>query len=220
MRTLLSAGLIIVLSACHAASACAGTAKASEPEKKVSSKSSEKPAESSARSNRTKELPAFTQEREAAAMTFVRMHHPELATLLEQLKTTNKAEYQRAIRDLFRTSERLAQAQERNPQRYELELEAWKINSRIQVLVARLVMSRDPAIEAQLREALFAQISNRKQQVEYDRQRMSTRLSELDSELTEINRDQSQVVEERLKKLINSSKRPATKKNEESKTKN
>ena len=64
--------------------------------------------------------------REAAAMTFVRMNHPELATLLDQLKLNDLPEYQRAIRELFHSSEKLAQLQERNPKRYPWN---WKLGS-------------------------------------------------------------------------------------------
>jgi len=85
-----------------------------------------------------KGLQGFTPEREAAALTFVRAHHPELAELLDRLKTRRPQEYQKAIRELFRASERLAQSQEQAPQRYEMELSEWKLQSRVQLLVARM----------------------------------------------------------------------------------
>lgn len=176
-----------------------------------------------AKTSKVKELPAFTPEREAAAMTFVRMYHAELADLLDQLKLQNKSEYERAIRELFRQSERLAQAQERNPQRYDLELRAWKLNSRIQVLVARMVMSRDLAIESQLREALFEQIELRKETVEFDRKRMGTRMAELDAELAEIDRNRQRQVDEKMNRFLHTVKKPGSKtetKNQDSKTKN
>src|SRR5687767_13810045 len=59
-----------------------------------------------------KALPGITPEREAAVMTFVKHHHAELAELLIHLKENAPKEYERAVRDLFRTSERLAQVQE------------------------------------------------------------------------------------------------------------
>src|SRR6516164_74906 len=39
-------------------------------------------------------LPRFTEEREAAALCFVKKHLPELAPLLEQLKKNNNVQYQ------------------------------------------------------------------------------------------------------------------------------
>ena len=87
----------------------AGSTAAATSAESTSAKSdaSAKPVKSS------KRVSGFTEEREAAAMTFVRMNHPELASLLDQLKLNDVAEYQRAIRELFHSSEKLAQLQER-----------------------------------------------------------------------------------------------------------
>src|SRR5262245_8457794 len=53
--------------------------------------------------------PPFTPESEAAALKFVGENHRELGALLKQLKASSPEEYKRAIRDLFRTTEKLAQ---------------------------------------------------------------------------------------------------------------
>src|SRR5206468_2527102 len=50
---------------------------------------------------------AVTPEREAAAITFVQRNHAELADLLASLKASQPQEYERAIRDIYRTTERL-----------------------------------------------------------------------------------------------------------------
>src|SRR2546427_145019 len=63
-----------------------------------------------------------TPEREAAVLTFVQRNHGELADLLRALRDAQPAEYERAIKEIFRTTERLAQIQERDPQQYELEI--------------------------------------------------------------------------------------------------
>ena len=68
-----------------------------------------------------------TPEREAAARTFVSRHHPELVALLDHLQTSEPKQYQRAVRELFRASERLAQFREQDEGRYALELETWKV---------------------------------------------------------------------------------------------
>src|SRR5688500_7902960 len=45
-----------------------------------------------------KTLPGITPEREAAVMTFVKQHHPELSELLIHLKEHTPKEYDRAVR--------------------------------------------------------------------------------------------------------------------------
>ena len=55
--------------------------------------------------------------REAAALAFVHEHHPELESLLASLKERQPKQYEAAIRDLFRHSERLAGYQEKDAAR-------------------------------------------------------------------------------------------------------
>ena len=128
-------------------------------------------------------LPVVTPEREAAALTFVRRHHPPLAELLIHLEEQDKRQYQRAIRDLFRTSERLAQLQERDADRYQFELRVWKIQSRIQLYSAQLAMQEDPAIRQRLKEALREQDEVQRQLLQRERQRLSERLKRIDEQL-------------------------------------
>jgi hypothetical protein len=146
----------------------------------------------------------FTPEREAAAMTFVRTHHPELATLLTRLKDRRPGEYQKAIRDLFRVSERLAQSQEMHPNRYELELEEWKLTSRVQLLVARLTMDRSAAMEQELRDLLAQQLEVHEKVIRLDRDRAAERVKSLDAELSRLAGDRQQVLEEKFQKALRS----------------
>ena len=192
----------------------APTASSAAATKGAATSEAAKPVES-AKTIRPRDLPAFTQEREAAALTFVRTHHPELADLLEPLKKKNKPEYQRAIRDLFRQSERLAQAQERNPRRYDFELADWKLNSRIQILVAKLTMSDTPAVEEQLRQLIVEQMNLRKQQLVEERQRLASRVAEADEQLAKLEREQPQRVEQRLKELLSGTKKGLKNKSKE-----
>src|SRR5262249_54432179 len=68
---------------------------------------------------RERELPRFTEEREAAALFFLKKHVPEVLPLLDQLKKTNKPQYEREIREVFRVTEMLADLQD-DPRRYDL----------------------------------------------------------------------------------------------------
>jgi|GEM_PF-383886 len=166
----------------------------------------------SAEKSKSKRVAGFTKEREAAAMTFVRVNHPELAALLEQLKLSDNAEYQRAIRELFVSSERLAQLQERSPRRYADELELWKVNSRIQLLVARLAMmpeadAADSPLKNELRPAVEAQVELRRAQLAADIDRATSRLAELQDEARKLDRDQATLVDKRISSLLREASR-------------
>lgn len=149
-------------------------------------------------------LPAFTPEREAAALTFVTAHHPELAPLLAGLKLSRPNEYQRAIRKLFADSERLAHIREMQPKQYELKLREWMLESRIQLLVARLTMERTPALEAELRTALEEQLSIHRDLLSQERDRAQQRIVALDREINAIDVDREQVLKERFNRAMNS----------------
>src|SRR5262245_34083587 len=98
-------------------------------------------------------LPRFTEEREAAALHFVRKHCPELLPLLDELKKGNRPVYEQQVRETFQVTELLADLQD-DPKRYDLELKVWKAENKALVLVAKLAAPREDdrkAVEDQLR---------------------------------------------------------------------
>ncbi len=145
----------------------------------------------------------FTPEREAAALTFVKQYHPELAKLLAALKTKERREYCRAVRDLFRHSERLAVFREKFPERYELELRAWQIKSRIQLVAARLrLSSEDTCLREQLKKSLAEQADVRIELLRQERKKMAERLEHLDDQIDEMQRQRELVAEKQLQALL------------------
>lgn len=89
------------------------------------------------------ELPIFTEEREAAALVFVRKHRPEMARMLEHLKENHREHYERHIRDLFRTSERLANLRQRDSEHAKLALKGWQLESRLHMMAAQMAQHPD-----------------------------------------------------------------------------
>ncbi len=151
---------------------------------------------------------AMTPEREAAAITFVTRHHPDLAQLLKHLKESNPREYQRAIRELYKTSENLALTQETDLRRYELDLKSWQLKSRIQLLAARLSMSKSKSLEAELRKVLAEQLDVRIQQQELQRERMSAKVQEAEANITRMTQDRDGEIERSLERLLGDARHP------------
>jgi hypothetical protein len=127
-----------------------------------------------------------------------------LAPLLAGLKLSRPNEYQRAVRKLFADSERLAQVREMQPKQYELKLREWMLESRIQLLVARLTMERTPALEAELRTTLEEQLAVHRDLLAQERDRMQQKISGLDREINAIDADREQVLKERFNRAVNS----------------
>jgi hypothetical protein len=126
-------------------------------------KAAEKPADA-----KESALPNFSAEREAAALTFVRQNHPELASLLTAMSKKNPAQYQNAVRDLYKTSERITNLRSKDSRRADLELDVWKHQSRINLLAARLRTADSPKLRDDLRKAVADKVDASTRRLEYD----------------------------------------------------
>ena len=130
---------------------------------------------------RERDLPRFTEEREAAALFFIKKHVPEVLPLLEQLRKTNPERYQLEIREVFRVTEMLADLKD-DPRRHDLELRIWKAESKSAALVARLAT---PA-EEERRKAEAGLMELARELVDLDVQVLELRAEQLDKELGEV----------------------------------
>lgn len=151
---------------------------------------------------------AITPEREAAVTKFVEKNHSELAALLAHLKTSQPKEYERAVRDLFRVTEKFAMVKERGDAQYDLELKAWKAQSRAQLLVARLKMT-DPEsadsdeLKTQLREILTEQLQARIEVMKLERERTTARLEKLNQDIGKFEQNREAVIDSHVNNLMN-----------------
>lgn len=139
------------------------------------------------------QLPVFTEEREAAALTFVRRNYPDLLPLLERVRRTDWKRYQQEICEIFQFSEALTELRTHDERRYQLELERWKTESRALVQVARLSTSNTvekPNLQAELRDAA-------KRLVELDMELLRLRIEELERELGEARDEMNRAEEKR-----------------------
>ncbi len=142
--------------------------------------------------------------KEAAALEFARRHHPELAALLEQLKTNVPKEYQAAIADLDRSRQRLEKSREKTPEQYDLELAEWKVNSRIRLLVARLTMGADETLKDELFAAVKERHDIRTQLLAAEQQRLQQRLEKVHDQLAEQRSRSDELIERELAGLLSS----------------
>lgn len=173
--------------------------------------SSEKATSEKGKGVKNRPMPGVTPEREAAVMTFVKQHHPELADLLVQLKSSSSKEYEKGVRELFRASERLAQIQERDLEQYELELKLWQAQSRVQLLSARVKMSDSKDLREQLKLALSEQLDLRLALLRRERERLSDRVGDIDLQLQKMEGNRKQLIDRQLGLLAGSDKANAEK---------
>jgi hypothetical protein len=144
---------------------------------------------------------------EKQALEFASQHHPELVELIAPLKGSNPKEYQRAIRELFRTSQKLENIRLRAAARYELELQAWKLHSNVRLLAARLVMEPDPKLQEELKEAIRLKATNRVRMMELEKETLQTRLEQVNSELAKSSKSVDLVVDQEYERLLKQASR-------------
>ncbi len=146
--------------------------------------------------------PEMTAEREQAALDFVAEHHPKLAKLIAPLKDSNPREYQRAVKELFRTSERLAGIRTKDPARYELELDAWKLQSHVRLLAARMTMDDDPEIEQELRAMLRKKADNQLKLLQNERESLQARLKQVETQIEQKSKSPDDYVQQEYDRLL------------------
>ena len=149
------------------------------------------------------ELPAFTPDREAAALEFVAQHHPELSAVLAQLKGLKRDEYEQAIRELAQTREKLATLKQADKDLHGLMLDAWKSDSQIKLLAARLAFAKGPdaALVAELKALLYKQVDLQRQIVEHNHRRAQATLQAMETNIKWLKDNRDQLVERRLQNL-------------------
>ena len=150
----------------------------------------------------------LTPERLASARTFVQNHYPELAELLLQLEENHKAEYQKAMRDLYRTSERLGLIRDRDEARYRQELTLWKIRSRIQLLTAKIRMQPNPKLLNELEAALNEELDVRISYLAREKMKLESRASKMAKQIDNLEKSRKQTIRNQIQQLSKSKNSP------------
>ncbi|RMG34672.1 MAG: hypothetical protein D6725_13855 [Planctomycetota bacterium] len=144
----------------------------------------------------------ITPAREAAALTFAREHHPELVRLLQALRKVDRQQYLKAVRELYRQSERLARMKERGDWRYDLALQSWIVDSRLQVLSARYATTEDERLLPRIRELIRERRMLQLQTMVRERERLESRLKKLNEAIDRLNADMDRSVEDELQRVV------------------
>ena len=143
----------------------------------------------------------LSDDQRAAAMKFAEQNHPELARLLEQLQKSRPHESARAIKELTQQIQALEKLRERSPARYSSQLETWKHESQIRVLMARWARSNDAEIEAQVRGLLKARSEARLTQLRADKERLVEQQRKLEQQLAALEQPVEELVDKEWEQL-------------------
>ena len=142
--------------------------------------------------------------REKVARRFAAEHHPELARLLGELAKQDRKQYDAAITDIHRAIDRMEKYREKHPEKYESTLEDWKLSSRIRLAVARMSLTKDPELEAQLRELVEGRQRLRLKPLRTEAERIESRLEKIRTTIAEHDANPEAAVEKELASLLRS----------------
>ncbi len=144
----------------------------------------------------------ITPEREAAALKFAELHHPELVQLLEALREIDQKQFHKAVEEIFRVSEKLARNKSRFPERYDLALKAWKLTSRLNLLVASLPMASDYEASMQdIKKAYTRKLEIQIQLLEMEEVAARKRLERIQESIASSKSDQQETIDKQLQRI-------------------
>ncbi|QDV66568.1 hypothetical protein Poly24_02550 [Rosistilla carotiformis] len=122
-------------------------------------------------------------EGERRVTEFVKSHLPELESVLASLKKHSAKEYQKAIGDLARTSRRLEQLQQRDPDGFELELTFLQWQTRVDIALAQLQVRDNEKTRAQLRKAIASREQAKVARAQHEKARLTERIARMQTQL-------------------------------------
>ncbi len=145
----------------------------------------------------TQTQPTFEQL-ETDAIAFVQEHHAELVSLLQSLKAMRQKEYESAIRDIVRTKKRLDTLAKRESEIHAMELDAWKLKSKIDLLIAKGI-ARDKTFDtAELRALLKLQLENQTRRWKHEQANLVKRQEQLTDLLSRTEGHEDEKIDQQL----------------------
>jgi hypothetical protein len=151
--------------------------------------------------------PTISADQEKAVLAFVSTHDTKLHGLLGDLKTSRPMAYQKALVDLHRTTERLAQVKRNRPHAYDLELKRWQAQSKVQLFSARLAVRPDPEAKAKLQEAIQEQADLRLEILKADREAAAKRLKQFDEQIATAESQKDSRVQQEFDRFVAAARR-------------
>lgn len=137
----------------------------------------------------------ITDADRAHVLQFAKENHPELAGLLEQLQKSRPDEFAKAVRELHLQVRALDRIRERSPARYEEQLNGWKRDSKIRLLMARWAKKNDPALEQEIRTLLTERRESRLVQLKSERERLNQLQRKIDEQLLDLEQPMQQQID-------------------------
>lgn len=201
MRSILSLGLLLLMAGTAVEMVRADDDLASGAKAAVSVSAKRLDADTKAGDTEPK---VSLEQKSAAVMAFLKANHSELAALLGHLAASKPKDYEKAIHDLYRAQMRLEGIRQQDRSRYESALREWVIQSRIELLVAKLSMMDSEPLRAELKSLLNDQIEVRLTTLRAELQRAEDRTKKLNEQIAKLEQGRAASIERQFETLTRS----------------
>ena len=147
------------------------------------------------------------QEQRDEVVTFIRDTFPEKARQLEELRRRNPQEFQRRRQKLVEEVRRLMELKDQNPELYRAQVEEMRLRDDLNRMAREARREKEGSRERQeaekrLKDAVQRSFDLRQQVKEAELEDMRTRLKDLEGSLERRAGRRAQMIEERVRKLL------------------
>ncbi len=139
---------------------------------------------------------------EKAVLAFVGQHQPKLLELMSFLKVNQPAQYQRALREMARSTQRLETLSKRDDELHAIELKLWQTRSQLRLLAAEISVAGDDknsALQARLRKLVEKEFNQNLARLRLQRERAAKQLKQLNQQLQQRQAEQEAVIAKTVK---------------------
>jgi len=152
---------------------------------------------SNAQSRQNRRAEAFRNRRQVV-LDFLEQHYPELRESLLASKEKSLGKFRSAINRLEKDVIRLQNVEQKQPKKFELAVEQWKLKTQIEVTIAKYSKEEnDDQLEQRLRPLIVDMLG--KSILNFERQSISKRLAKIEKRLLNLETSTEPAIQHNLR---------------------
>lgn len=153
-------------------------------------------------------------EADASTLSFVRLHQPELANLLQYLKSKRSSDYRDALKEIRRVRERLENLKKKDQELHDVELALWQNSAQLRLWAASISVSSKRLSEAdrsKLTQLVTRENELMTRRLTLEKARTEARLEQLNQQLSKRVDQSESIIAKGIKTWESRIERPAGK---------
>lgn len=153
-------------------------------------------------------------QQEAEILEFVEKQQPKLLKLLAFMRERRQPQYQQALRETWRSMQRLENLAERDQELHAIELKLWRVRSETRLLAGQISAAKSEqaqsSMEQRLERLLEQELAYSLERVKQLRARTAKQLAQYDAQIEELEAHHEELISKSLKQWRNRIARQST----------